>query len=109
MGMIKGGSVPGWTLGSPFAAEWGCVLTLFFCLFVFVYYFFGLLRPNGWDQIFSKWQPPGELMPMVIPWEPLPPMSCFHSEPQAHPVFLGDALRPAYKSDADSYGVPAFS
>ena len=29
----------------------------------------GLLIPNGWGQIFPKWQPPGELTLMIIPWD----------------------------------------
>ena len=67
----------------------------------------GLLNPDGWGQIFPKWQPLGELTLMIIPGNSASNVLA-HSEPQPPPVLPGDPPRPAGGPDPDIYGVPAF-
>ena len=59
LGVIRGGSVPGRTLGS--------LLLMHGAVFPHLLFGLELLSPNGWGQIFPKWQPPRELMPVIIP------------------------------------------
>ena len=70
----------------------------------------GLLSPDGWGQIFPKWQPPGKLTLMIIRWLLLdfllqcPAPTANHSCP---PAFPGDPPRPTGRSDQDRYGASA--
>ena len=72
--VIRGGCVPGRTLGSLSANGWSYVPILFGL---------GLLSTSGWGQIFPKWWPPGEFILVIIPWDlclqcPVPTVS--HSQ-----------------------------
>ena len=62
----------------------------------------------GWGQIFTKWPPPGEFMPIIIP-ETIASCDLLHSEPQHPPVFLADLSRLTGISDPDSYEVSSFA
>ena len=100
-GVIRGGCVPGRTLGSLFANEWSCVPTLF------------VVCPGAsqsWWVVpdFPKIAAFKGVLADDYPLGPLPPMSFPHSEPQLPPTFPGDPARPEGRSDLDSYGVLAF-
>ena len=103
-GGSRGGSVPRKTWGSLSVDGWVCVPTL-------LIFWPGAsqswcLQGVGWGQIFPKWQPPGKLTLMIIPWD-LCPVSWPQNELQLTPASPGDPLRPTGTSGSDSYVVLA--
>ena len=62
LSIIRGGCVPRRTLGSFLDDGWAVFL-------LYLLFGLGLLNPDEWDQIFPKWQPPGALTLMIIPWD----------------------------------------
>ena len=63
-----------------------------------------------WDHVLlSKWQPPGELMPMSTPCYFCHQCPCPHSEPQPPPATSGDTPKAASRSGSGFYEVTTFS
>ena len=66
------------------------------------------LQAVGWVHAsVPKWQPPGELTLMSIPWGICHQCPCPHGEPQPTPANPRDPPRSAGKSGPGSYGVTA--
>ena len=62
LGMIRGNCVPAGGL------EAACLLVGGYVFPSYLLFVLGLLSSHGQGQIFPKWQTPGELTPMIIPW-----------------------------------------
>ena len=60
LGEIRGGCVPGGSLGSLFTDKWGCDPT-------WIVVWAGASQHWWWGQIFPKWPPPEKGMLMNIP------------------------------------------
>ena len=68
----------------------------------------GLLSADRWGQIFPKWPPLEEHMPVSTP-ETFASSVLPSSDPQSLPVFPGDPPRTAVGPAPDSHGVSTLS
>ena len=93
---IRGSCVPEGSLGSLLTEEWALIPAgLLFAL--------GILRADGWGQIFPKWPPPEKVTLLNIPesfaFNVLPSQQATFT-----PVFPGCPPRTAVRFDPDSLG-----